>query len=153
MEADRVEDDRVEDDRGEQVERGVAFALVLLLALLTGLWGAFLVPLRVGGVALPVSVLLAGVGNGVLCWAGGQLLGRLGAGLPGLLWFAVAVLLQTRRPEGDLVVPGTWTGLLFLVVGSLAAAVAVGLAPPGRRPATDRSAVGARPAAGVPRGT
>ena len=143
----------MQDDRAEQVERGAAYALVLVLALLTGLWGAFLVPLRVGGVALPLSVLVAGVGNAVLCRAGGRLFGRLGAGLPGLLWFGVVVLLQTRRPEGDVVVPATVTGLLFLVVGSLTAAVTVGLAPALRRPSAGHPPVAARPAAGAVTGT
>ena len=109
-----------------EVERSGSYALVLLLALLTALWGAFLVPLRVAGVPVPASVLLAVVANVVLGTAGGRLHGRLGAALPGLLWFAVAATLQARRPEGDLVVTGSLTGLLFLLLGAVAAAVPVG---------------------------
>ncbi|MEX2289976.1 MAG: hypothetical protein WD794_06575 [Mycobacteriales bacterium] len=109
-----------------------SYALVLVLTLLFALWGAFLVPLRVGGVPLPVSWLLAAVGNGAVGWAGGRLLGRPGAALPGLLWLAVALTLGSQRAEGDLIVPGTLPGVVFLLVGAVASAVAYGLAGPRR---------------------
>ncbi|MCW2665833.1 MAG: hypothetical protein JWN57_795 [Frankiales bacterium] len=121
--------------RGQQVRTAAAYALVLVLSLLCAVWGAFLVPLRVFGVLLPVSLVLAAVGNYLLGRAGARLHGRLGAALPGVLWFLVAAQLQSRRPEGDLVVVGNLVGLLFLLVGTVAAAVPVGLAPrtsPGR---------------------
>lgn len=113
-------------------ERAAAFALVLVLSLLTALWGAFLVPLRVGGVPVPVAVVLAAVANVALGRAGGRLYGRVGAALPGVLWFVVVAALQIRRPEGDLVVPGSLPGLLFLLLGSISAAVPVGSTPPRR---------------------
>ena len=100
---------------------------MLLLTLLLALWGAFLVPFRVGGTLVPVSVLLAGVGNLVVGRAGGRLAGTPGALVPGLLWLAVAVLLSSRRAEGDLVVPGSAVGMLFLLTGALGSAVAYGL--------------------------
>ena len=105
------------------------YALVLLLALLLAVWGAFLVPVRVGGVPLPVGWVVAVVGNLVLGRAGGQLLGRPGAAGPGLVWLAVALVFGSTRAEGDLVVPGTLPGLGFLLVGAVAAAVAFGAAP------------------------
>jgi hypothetical protein len=92
-------------------------------------WGSFLVPLRVGATLLPVSWLVAAVGNGLLGWAGGRLLGRSGAAGVGLLWLAVALTLGTRRAEGDLVIPGTTAGLVFLLVGAVASAVAFGAVP------------------------
>jgi hypothetical protein len=103
-----------------------AYALVVLLAVLLTLWGAFLVPFRVGGVLVPVSWLLAAVGNAALALAGGRLLGRIGAAVPGLLWLALVAALQTRRPEGDLILPGTPVGLGYLLVGALAAVVSYG---------------------------
>ena len=145
-------DGAARDEQAERAERRTGLALVVVLALLTGLWGAFLVPLRVGGVAVPVAVLVAGVANAVLGVAGGRLAGRSGAAAPGLVWFGVVVVLQSRRPEGDLVLPNTTTGLLFLVVGTLVAAVTVGLAPPRPRgappsphPAPARTTSGVRP--------
>ena len=106
-----------------------AYVLVLLLTVVLAVWGAFLVPLRFGTVPLPASWLVAAVGNGLLGWAGGRLLGRPGALVPGLLWLAIALTLGSKRAEGDLVVPGTVPGLVFLLVGALASAVAYGLAP------------------------
>ena len=43
----------------DAVSRAGRFALVLLLTVLLAVWGAFLVPLRVGGVPVPVGLLLA----------------------------------------------------------------------------------------------
>ena len=108
-------------------QRAGAYALVLLLTLLLALWGAFLVPLRVAGTLVPVSLLLAGVGTLVVGRAGGRLAGATGALVPGLLWLAVAVALSSRRAEGDVVVPGSPVGMLFLLSGALGSAVAYGL--------------------------
>jgi hypothetical protein len=77
------------------------------------------VPLRVGTVRLPVSLLVAGLGNVLLGRAGGRLLGTPGVLVPGLLWLGLAFLLGTQRAEGDLVVPGDAVGTLFLAVGTL----------------------------------
>jgi len=114
-----------------RVSTYAAYALVLVLAVLLAVWGAFLVPLRVGGTAVPVSWAVAVVGNGLLGWYGGQLLGRAGAAGPGLLWLAVALTLGSKRGEGDLVVPGSTIGLVFLLVGAVTSAVAYGVASPG----------------------
>lgn len=109
-----------------------AYGLVLFLALLLAIWGAFLVPLRWGTVVLPVSWLVAATGNLVLGTAGARLLGRVGAIGPGVVWVVVALTLGSKRSEGDLIVPGTLPGLVFLLVGAVAAAVAYGLAPRAR---------------------
>ena len=120
-----------------EVERVGGFTLVLVLALLCALWSAFLVPLRVAGVPVPAAVVLACGVDLLLGRAGGRLYGRLGALLPGLLWFVVVAVLQGRRPEGDLVVTGGYTGLALLFLGSTCAAVplatarAVGPVAPG----------------------
>lgn len=118
--------------RPGRLATGGAYGLVLVLALLLAVWGAFLVPLRVGAMLVPASWVIALVGNGLLGWAGGRLLGRAGAAGPGLLWLAVALTLGTKRAEGDLVVPGTLPGLVFLAVGVVASGAAYSLAP--RRP-------------------
>ncbi|MCW2679076.1 MAG: hypothetical protein JWM62_477 [Frankiales bacterium] len=110
-----------------------AFGLVLVLTVLLAVWGAFLVPLRVGETVVPVCWLVAAAGNGLLGTYGGRLLGRLGAGLAGVLWLGIALTLGTKRGEGDLVVPGSTTGLVFLLVGAVASAVAYGVTSPGGR--------------------
>ena len=123
------------DDAPDDAPAGLvraSYALVLLLALLLAVWGAFLVPLRIGTVPVPVSWVIAVVGNGLLGWVGGRLLGRLGAAGPGIVWLVVALTFGTQRAEGDLVVPGTTTGLVFLVSGAVASAVAYGAVPRSR---------------------
>ncbi len=106
--------------------RGASFALVLLLTVLLCVWGAFLVPLRVGGAPVPVGLLLA-LATAPLCRAGAAVLGRrAGAAVPMMLWAAVAVSLAGQRREGDLVVTASAFGLAFLGIGLLAAAYAVG---------------------------
>lgn len=103
----------------------LSYALVVLLTVLLAVWGAFLVPFRVAGVLVPVCWVLAVAGNTALCLAGGRLGGRAGAAVPGLLWVVVAFTLGSPRAEGDLVVPGTPVGLVFLLLGVGASAVAV----------------------------
>ena len=104
---------------------GLAYALVLLLSLLLALWGAFLVPFRVGSVLVPVSWLLALVGNAALGRAGGALHGPVGAAGPGIVWLAVVLWLFTRGPGGDLVLYSI-PALVFLVVGAIVSAVTYG---------------------------
>jgi hypothetical protein len=110
-------------------------ALAFWLALVEVFW----LPLRVGGVHVPVSIVAAVVGNLLLVrvthWATGS--GRL-AVLPAIAWLVVVVASLIRRPEGDLVLTGSGsTGLVslaFLLCGVLAAAFASGTALAGGRP-------------------
>ena len=111
-----------------RAERGVAYALVLLLTVLLALWGAFLVPFRVGGTLVPVSLVIAVVGNVLVGRAGARVAGSTGAVVPGLLWVALTLVLSSRRAEGDVVVPGSTVGMSFLLAGALASAVAYGAA-------------------------
>ncbi len=117
----------------ERLSRAAAYALLLLLTLLAAVWSAFLVPLRVGGAAVPVGVVLA-LAVVPLARRGGRLTGSLaGAAAPAVLWVVVAVALSSLRREGDLVVTGSARGLAFLVVSVLGAAV--GVAGAARAPA------------------
>ncbi|MGY1604967.1 hypothetical protein [Geodermatophilus sp. SYSU D00815] len=115
-----------------------------LLALVVATWLAlvevFWLPLRVGGVLLPVSVVVAVAGNLLVVATAHRLSGsRVVAVLPALAWLAVALAAAQRRPEGDLLLPGGGAlgvvNLVFLLVGVVAAAFAVGrvLAAPRRR--------------------
>ncbi len=107
---------------------------LLALAVLSCVWAAFLVPVRVAGRPVPIGVVLA-LATVPLCLAAGRLVGsRAGAVGPWLAWVATAVALGTRRSEGDLVVTGGSRGLAFLVVGFLAGALAIGLSRPVSRP-------------------
>ena len=116
-----------------------AVVVATWLALVEVFW----LPLRVGGVLVPVSVAVAVVGNlllptTALRWSGS----RLVAVLPALAWLVVAVGAMVRRPEGDLVMTGGGAAgvvnLAFLMIGVLAAAFSVGrvLGGPRRPPVT-----------------
>jgi hypothetical protein len=111
-----------------RAERGWAYALVAVLTVLLALWGAFLVPLRVGGTLVPVSLVIAVVGNLLVGRAASRVAGSTGALGTGVLWIAVTLALASRRAEGDVVVPGSTVGLAFLLVGALASAGAYGAA-------------------------
>ena len=106
-----------------------------LTALVVAAWLAlaevFWLPLRVGGVLVPVSVVVAVVGNLLLPTAALRLSGsRLVAVLAVVPWLVVAVAAMVRRPEGDLVMSGSEAlgavNLAFLMLGVLAAAFSVG---------------------------
>jgi hypothetical protein len=127
---------------------GWSLAAVLVsawLAVVEVLW----LPLRVGGVPVPVSVLGAVVGNLLLTASARRLSGsRAVAVLPAVVWLAVAVGGAVRRPEGDLLITGgdgatQVVNLAFLLLGVVSAAFGVGrvLGEP-RRPAVSPAGAG-----------
>ncbi len=134
-----------------------------LAAVAVGGWLAlvevFWLPLRVGGVLVPLSVVVAVVGNlllpaGALRFSGS----RVVAVLPVVAWLVVAVGSMVRRPEGDLVMNGVGAagvvGLAFLALGVTAAAFSVGRVLGGAgRPREGPVAAPARDAAGSASGT
>ena len=136
--------------RARQVGGGV---LVLAAAVWMALVEVFWLPLRVGGVLVPVSLAAAVVANLLLprlaLWLTGS---RLVAVLTGVAWLVVVVASMIRRPEGDLLITGGGaTGvvnLAFLLVGVLAAAFAVGraLGGPPRPPVSPDDVPVRRPA-------
>ena len=134
----------------DRVLAGIGSVLVAgWLALVEVFW----LPLRVAGVLVPLSVLLAVVGNLLLVAGAHRLTGsRAVAVLPALTWLAVALAATVRRPEGDLLAVGTGglgaVTLAFLGLGVLAAAFAVGRVL-GTRPAGGQ-VLGAPSAAGTP---
>jgi hypothetical protein len=116
-------------------QRGWAYGLVLLLTVLLAFWGAFLVPFRVGARLVPVSLVIAVVGNVLVGRAASRVAGSAGALVTGALWIGVVLVLSSRRAEGDVVVPGSAVGTGFLLAGAVASAVAYGAAV--LRPRTD----------------
>ncbi len=113
----------------------------VLVAAWLALVEVFWLPLRVGAVVVPLSVLAAVAGNVLLVgWAHRLSGSRAVAVTPAITWLVVVIGAMMRRPEGDLVLVGTGVpgvvNLVFLLLGVTAAAVAVGgaLAGPPRRP-------------------
>lgn len=108
--------------------RVLRFGLVVVLACQLAVWEAFLVGARPWGLPLPVSALLAVVGNVVLGVVGARTLGnRIGAVVPAALWLIIVLGLASSRAEGDVVIPDSVRGLAFLLLGTLAAAAPVGI--------------------------
>ncbi|BCJ28220.1 hypothetical protein [Actinocatenispora sera] len=95
-------------------------------AVVATLLEAFLVPLRLDGVRVPVCLLLAVVGNIALMRFAHAVTGnRFVALLPGLVWFAITIALSNQTAAGDTVlVGGDWVPLALLLLG--AASVAIG---------------------------
>jgi hypothetical protein len=117
---------------------GWGLATVLVSAWLA-LAEVFWLPLRVGGVLVPVSLVVAVTANLLLPATALRLTGsRSVAVLPGVVWLVVAIGAMLRRPEGDLVITGGGVSgtvnLAFLLLGVLAAALAVGRVLGGGRP-------------------
>jgi hypothetical protein len=101
----------------------------------------FWLPLRIGGVPVPGSILGAVVGNVLLVRAALLISGsRVVASLPAVVWLVVAFAAMGRRAEGDLVITSGGVNLAFLALGLLAAALAVGLVLGGAARAAGTSA-------------
>ena len=106
--------------------RVAAGVLVSVFAAGLAVVEGFLVPLRVGTVPLPICVLLAVAGNVVLTKLAVRQTGSIVCGvLQPVLWLVVIVVLSVPRAEGDLIVPGSATGLVFLFAGAVAGAYGV----------------------------
>ena len=108
--------------------RAVAGGLAAtLLAAWAALVEVFWLPLRLGGVPLPVSVPAALVANLLLISVTHRLTGsRVAAVLPAVVWLVVVLPASQRRAEGDVLLIGDWRGLAFLLFGVLGASLAVG---------------------------
>lgn len=128
-----VPERRGEEAPFEAVVSGAAYAALGLLGAVSGVVGSFVQnwtagPVPVASIVLValvfVMVRLAGLGMG----------GRLGATVPAVTWVIVAFVMSMRRAEGDLVIPGTVAGYVFIVGGMLAAVAGVMLVPASRAP-------------------
>ena len=112
-----------------------AYTIVRVLAVLFAVWGAFLVPLRLGGVPVPLCVVIAVVGNAGLGLAGTRITGRrLGGAGPGVVWLLIALEFGTQTASGDTVIQASVMGYAFLLLGISAAVAVLGVGPsPGAR--------------------
>jgi hypothetical protein len=124
------------------VVRVLGGLVAVAAGLVTALVEVFLAPLRLGGVRIPVSPLLAVGGNLALVWFTHTVTGRRGAIVaPALVWMAVMVVSSGRTDEGDLLLTGdNWVGLVTILVGSVAFAGGAYFLLVPRRPALPRGA-------------
>ncbi len=107
-----------------RTRRVLACAVAVLAGLSTGLLGSFAHASTSYG--LPVGLVAAlGLCFAVFALARLAATGRAPVAGAVLGWVTVVLLLSVRRPEGDLVVPGTVLGTCWLVGGMLGAAATV----------------------------
>lgn len=106
--------------------RVIGWVLAVLGGLGAGLLGSFVHGSDALG--LPVGLVTAlGLSLAVFAAAGLAGRSRAPAALAVTGWLLIVLALSLRRPEGDLVVPGTLPGYLWLLGGLLAAGLAVSL--------------------------
>jgi hypothetical protein len=93
---------------------------------LLGTYATFMTAYRIGTVLVPVSLVLAVVGNLALIWFAYATTGNKWlALLPGLVWAGLSFVGATRTREGDLVLyQSNWVGTVYLFAGSVTIAVA-----------------------------
>jgi hypothetical protein len=105
----------------------VAGGLVAVVATAaTAVIEIFFAPLRVGGVLVGASVLLAVVANIALVRFTVAATGtRWAAAGPAVIWFALMIVASGKRHEGDLLLAaGNWVGLTMIFAGTGAFAIA-----------------------------
>ncbi len=108
----------------EAVVTGLAYVMLAVLGAVYGLVGAFVQDWTVSGVPV-ASIVLVAVLFALVRFAGWGMGGRTGAVIPAFLWLVVVFVMSLQRPEGDLVVPATVAGDVYIIGGLLAAGLGV----------------------------
>ena len=106
--------------------RAAGLVISLLAAVLTAALELFLTPLRLGGVPVGVSILLAAVANPAIAWFAVVTTERRWAlGPPWALWTLLMLAASgLRTDEGDYLIGAEdWVALVMILVGSLAFAL------------------------------
>jgi hypothetical protein len=112
---------------------------LLMLGLALGVWGLFLVPVRLPGGVEGLAVVVAGLGNVAAARLGGFGFGTpLAAAMPGIGWIVAVLVISGGLPglpshADDVVLPGTLAadpsivavGSATLVAGALGALAGV----------------------------
>jgi len=119
-------------DPAAAVKRALRSALRWLVCaacgVVVGLLGSFQQGWRLmlGGVDLPVGAVLGlALTLATVVWAGVVSRSRVGAALTFFGWMSAVLVLAMPRPEGDLIVPGTVAGYVWLFGGTLLGAAAM----------------------------
>lgn len=114
--------------------------VAVVAAVTTALAEIFFAPLRVGGVLIGASVLVAVVANVALVRFTAAVAGARWAVVPALIWLTLMIAASFRREEGDILLANNWVGIGTIFAGSLAFAgaaakliIASAPPPPGRR--------------------
>ena len=120
--------------RGDRAVLAAGYVLLLVLGAAIGVWGAFLVPLRLPGGVEGLADVLGFTGPMVVGYLGAVGLGVAPAAVfPGIGWI-LSILVLGYSPGGDVVIPGKLgtdpgigtVGSLYLLSG-LAGTLAAGV--------------------------
>lgn len=102
---------------------GLTVALLSVVSFVVAVAGTFM-----HRWASPFGLLLAvGAAAGVCVLAGQAVRSRIGIGVVALAWLVPVLVMAQPRAEGDVVIAGDATGLLFLFGGVVSIGVTVGL--------------------------
>ena len=115
--------------------RVVVFVLLGVDGVLSALMAVFFLPLRIGGVPVPVSAVLSGVLNALLVWVALQWTDNARvAAVPVWTWLLTVLVFSFPGPGDDTVFGGTgimeFAPLLLLTLGALPAAWLLTRRPP-----------------------
>ncbi|MEV5568506.1 DUF6113 family protein [Spirillospora sp. NPDC052269] len=105
-----------------------AYVVLALLGFAYGLFGAFHQNWTVGSWPLPALGLCV-VLFALVYGAGFGMGTKLGGVIPAATWMIVTFVMSSKQSEGDLVVPGTTPGYVYIIGGMVAALVAIALIP------------------------
>ncbi|MEE6257047.1 hypothetical protein [Plantactinospora sonchi] len=105
--------------------RIIGGVLAVVGAAVTAVLELILATLRVDGVLIGLSALLAVLANVALSWFAPRAVGRRWAlVLPAAVWFVLMVVAAGGTSEGDVLLAGNnWVGLAMIFAGSVAFAV------------------------------
>ncbi|GHG33220.1 MULTISPECIES: hypothetical protein [Amycolatopsis] len=111
------------------LEQGLLLALLAVDTVLLALLELFFLPLRIGVVPLPVTVLVGAVTTPWLVWTTAKLVRPGLSWVPLAVWVLVVFGVGMLGPGGDLVLIQDWRALLLLGASALPGAMVLGGAP------------------------
>lgn len=107
----------------------ITLAVLVFDAVLLAVMELLYLPLRVGGVSLPVTILLAAVTTPWLVRSAARLGGAAPvAAAPLVVWVVAMLVFGLGGPGGDVLLPADWRSLVLLAAGIFPGAVALGRA-------------------------
>jgi hypothetical protein len=115
------------DDKAlDLIIRVAGWVISIVAVILTGVLELFFTQVRLFGVPIGVSILMALVANPAIAWFAVTTTGKRSAVAPPWIIWTIMMLFATgyRTTEGDYLVSGNdWVALVMILVGSLAFAV------------------------------
>jgi len=110
-----------------RVVSGLVLVALLVDAVLLAAVELLYLPLRIGTVPFPITILLAAVTTPFLVHAAARLHGGgVVAGSPLVVWVATVLVVGLAGPGGDILLPVDWRSLLLIGGGMFSGAVALG---------------------------